>query len=208
MLKTRIEHKYQERRRPGPPALSVLIPKQPPQVDVEACRAQAIRTEAEARARVEEEASRERSSLKEARSALEAERSDLLRRVARAEAAGQAARAEVRCRVCFFSVLCSDRHPLPSSLRIIEPALRSGGVQEAFMSPASSSGSRLEVVLLGFPFVPLLSGAWIRTQRERTRCFRDEIQSRFTRPRLFRLPALVSAGGRGRGRGGRSETTT
>lgn len=73
------------------------------QIDVEAWRAQAARTEAEARTRANEDVSRERSSLKEARSALETERGDLLRRVARAEAAGQAADAEVCYREMFFS---------------------------------------------------------------------------------------------------------
>ncbi|CAM9693051.1 unnamed protein product, partial [Hapterophycus canaliculatus] len=61
---------------------------------MEACRADARRAEVEARARIEEEASRERSSLKDARSALERERGELLRRVARAEAAGQTSTAE------------------------------------------------------------------------------------------------------------------
>ncbi|CAM9279798.1 unnamed protein product [Ectocarpus sp. 6 AP-2014] len=63
-------------------------------IDMEACRAQVRRMEAETRARVEEDASRERSTLTNARSAFERERGELLRRVAAAESAGQAAIAE------------------------------------------------------------------------------------------------------------------
>ncbi|CBN80205.1 hypothetical protein Esi_0131_0010 [Ectocarpus siliculosus] len=64
-------------------------------IDMEACRAQVRRMEAETRARVEEDASRERSTLTNARSAFERERGELLRRVAAAESAGQAAIAEM-----------------------------------------------------------------------------------------------------------------
>ncbi|CAB1101909.1 unnamed protein product [Ectocarpus sp. CCAP 1310/34] len=63
-------------------------------IDMEACRAQIRRMEAETRARVEEDASRERSTLTNAKSAFERERGELLRRVAAAESAGQAAIAE------------------------------------------------------------------------------------------------------------------
>lgn len=82
------------------------LPDPPPavQIDTEAWRARAARTEAEARTRAEEDVSRQRSSLRDARSALEEERGDLLRRVARAEAAGEAAAAEVWLRFNFFSV--------------------------------------------------------------------------------------------------------
>lgn len=78
------------------------------QIDMEAWRAQAARTEAESRTRAEEDVARERSSLKETRSALEAERGELLRRVARSEAAGRAAAAEVGW-VAFVSFSCSPR---------------------------------------------------------------------------------------------------
>lgn len=61
--------------------------------------------EAETRARVEEDASRERSTLTNARSAFERERGELLRRVAAAESAGQAAIAEVSV-VPFADVVC------------------------------------------------------------------------------------------------------
>ncbi|CAN0105816.1 unnamed protein product [Ectocarpus fasciculatus] len=67
-------------------------------IDMEACRAQARRMEAETRARVEEDASRGRSSLTSARSAFERERGELLQRVAAAESAGQAAIAEAASR--------------------------------------------------------------------------------------------------------------
>eukprot|EP00752_Nemacystus_decipiens_P007499 g6700.t1 len=63
-------------------------------VDMEAWRADAARIEAESRTRAEEDVSRQRASLKETRSALDVERGGLLRRVARAEAAGQAAAVE------------------------------------------------------------------------------------------------------------------
>ena len=76
---------------PTPPFRTPRIP----QIDMAAWRAQAARAEAESRTRAEEDVSRERASLKEARSALDAERGELLRRVARAEAAGQASAAEV-----------------------------------------------------------------------------------------------------------------
>ncbi|CAN0453598.1 unnamed protein product, partial [Ectocarpus sp. 12 AP-2014] len=67
-------------------------------IDMEACRGQVRRMEAETRARVEEDASRERSTLTNARSAFERERGELLRRVAAAESAGQAAIAEAASR--------------------------------------------------------------------------------------------------------------
>lgn len=69
---------------------------------MEACRAQAARAEAESRTRAKEDVSREQAFLKEARSALDAERGELLRRVARAEAAAQAATAKVRFAFVFL----------------------------------------------------------------------------------------------------------
>lgn len=82
------------------------------QIDMEAWRAQAARTEAESRTRAEEDVARERSSLKEARSALETERGELLRRVARAEVAGQASANEV----CVL--FCGTKLASPSLLKI------------------------------------------------------------------------------------------
>ena len=63
---------------------------------MEACRAEANRVEAESRARAEKDTARERACLREAKSAFEEERGELLRRVAAAEAIGQAQAAEAR----------------------------------------------------------------------------------------------------------------
>lgn len=87
-------------------SLPPLIPPPPPrpspsrsrstQIEVEAWRVRASRMESESRARAEEDVARERACLVEARSALAGERGELLQRVARAEAIGQAKAAEAR----------------------------------------------------------------------------------------------------------------
>ena len=69
---------------------------------MEACRSHTIRAEAESRERVKADVARERASLREARSALEVERRELLQRAARAEAVGQAKEDEVSVFVFFF----------------------------------------------------------------------------------------------------------
>lgn len=72
---------------------------------MEAYRAKANRVEAESRARAEEDIARERTCLKEARSAFEDQREELLRRVTTAEAVGQARAAEARRNPpCYYQV--------------------------------------------------------------------------------------------------------
>lgn len=65
-------------------------------MEVQACRAQSGRAEADLRVRVEESVERERARLKEAKSSFEGQREELLQRVARAEAVGQARAGEVQ----------------------------------------------------------------------------------------------------------------
>ena len=79
---------------------------------MEACRAQANRAEAESRGRADAEVARERASLREATSALEVERGELLQRAAKAEATGQAKAIEVKKR--FVSLFLFPSLPFPS----------------------------------------------------------------------------------------------